>query len=104
MTDRKDYEVTVASTDRQDPVPDWEKRLYGIADRLDARLGIRFWMVTGLIVASFVVGTPHILVHYQCYGRCGQNAAEFNCQYLGVSGWQAAPAEAGKCPRIRLMI
>lgn len=84
MTDRREFEVKVESADPNTAMPEWERRLYSVADRLDARLGIRFWTLAGLVLASLVVGTPHILVHYQCYGRCGQNATEFNCQYFGV--------------------
>lgn len=102
MTDRKDYEVTVASSGK-DSAPDWEKRLYSIADRLDARLGVRFWTIAGLLVTSIFVGTPHVLVHYKCYGRCGQSATEFNCQYFGVRGWKAAEPRAGRCQRLRLL-
>lgn len=103
MTDRKDYEVTVEKHGRKDATPDWEKRLYTIADKLDARLGVRFWTIAGLLLVSVFVGTPHILVHYQCYGRCGQDATEFSCQYFGVRGWKSAEPSEGKCQRIRLL-
>lgn len=103
MTDRKDYEVSVSSSGGKGTAPDWEKRLYSIAERLDARLGVRFWTIAGLLVASLFVGTPHILVQYQCYGRCGQHATEFHCQYFGVRGWRVGEAEQGKCARFRLM-
>lgn len=103
MTDHKDYEVTVVSSGSEDSAPDWERRLYRIADRLDARLGVRFWTIAGLLVTSFFVGTPHILVQYQCYGRGGPQATELNCQYYGIRGWQTAEPSAGKCPRIRLL-
>lgn len=103
MTDRKDYEVTVASSAGNDSAPDWEQRLYSIAGRLDARLGVRFWTIAGLLVASLFVGTPHILVHYQCYGRCGPQATELNCQYFGVRGWKVAEPSVGRCQRIRLL-
>jgi len=102
MTDREDYEVTIASAEREDNAPDWERQIYGAANWLDARLGVRFWTLAGLLAASLIAGTPHILVHYQCYGRCGQSATEFNCRYLGVGGWQTAAPEQGKCARITL--
>lgn len=103
MTDRKDYEVSVEKHSRKDATPDWEKRLYSIADKLDARLGVRFWTIAGLVLVSLFAGTPHILVHYQCYGRCGQGATEFNCQYFGIRGWKVAGAAESKCQRIRLL-
>ncbi len=103
MTDRREFEVKVESAGSDTATQDWERRLYAGANWLDGRLGIRFWIMTGLVIASLVVGTPHILVHYQCYGRCGQNATEFNCQYFGVRGWQTAAPEHGKCARIRLI-
>lgn len=103
MTDREDYEVTVASAEREDNAPDWERQLYGAANWLEARLGVRFWTLASLLAASLIAGTPHILVHYQCYGRCGPNATEFNCQYFGVRGWQKGVAEQGRCPRVRLL-
>lgn len=102
MTDHRDYEVQVESAKQERAVPDWERKSLAAADWLDARLGIRFWMLTGLVIASFVVGTPHILVQYHCYGRCGDTATEFDCQYFGIRGWKAADAEQGKCPRFRL--
>lgn len=67
------------------------------------RLGIRFWTLTGLVVASLFLGTPHMLIQYKCYGKCGQNATEFNCQYLGIRGCKVADPEQDKCPRIRLL-
>jgi hypothetical protein len=103
MTDRREFEVKVEGSGSNTGLPDWERRLYAVANWLDARLGIRFWILTGIVVASFFVGSPHVLVHYQCYGRCGQNATEFNCQYLGMRGWRMMNAEQGKCPRVRLM-
>lgn len=103
MTDHRDYDVQVESAKQERAVPEWERKSLAIADWLDARLGIRFWTLTGLVVTSFVVGTPHVLVGYKCYGRCGGNATEFNCQYLGIRGWKAAEAEQDKCPRIRLL-
>lgn len=102
MTDREDYEVTIASAEREDNAPDWERQLYGAANWLDARLGVRFWTLTSLVAASLIAGTPHILVHYQCYGRCGPQATELNCQYLGIRGWKTAEPLAGKCQRMRL--
>jgi hypothetical protein len=102
MTDREDYEVTIASVEGRKSAPDWERRLYGAANWLDARLGVRFWTLAGLLAASLIAGTPHILIHYQCYGRCGQSATEFNCQYLGVRGWKTAEPSAGRCQRMRL--
>ena len=103
MTDRKDYEVSVEPTGRQDAIPDWYTRGYAIAEKLDAHLGVRFWSLVGLLLVSIFVGTPHILVTYQCYGRCGQAATEFNCQYFGVWGWRTGQAEQGKCARFTLM-
>ncbi|BCH14952.1 hypothetical protein [Mesorhizobium sp. L-2-11] len=103
MTDRKDYEVTVTSPGRKDSSPEWERRLYSIAERLDACLGVRFWTIAGLVLVSLVAGTPHILVQYQCYGRCGPTATELNCQYYGIRGWKTAEPSAGKCQRIRLL-
>lgn len=103
MTERKDYEVTVVSSGGKDTAQDWEKRLYSIAEGLDARLGVRFWTMAGSLAASFFVGTPHILVHYQCYGRCGPQATELNCQYYGIRGWKTAEPSGGKCQRIRLL-
>ncbi len=86
MTDRREFEVKVESAGSDTAMPDWERRLYAGANWLDARLGIRFWIMAGLVITSLVVGTPHVLVNYQCYGRCGQNANESNCQYLGIGG------------------
>lgn len=103
MTDCKDYEVTVATSGGNDSAPDWEKRVYSIADRLDARLGVRFWTIAGLLVASLFVGTPHILVQYQCYGQCGPQATELNCQYFGIGGRKTAEPSTGRCQRIRLL-
>lgn len=103
MTDHRDYEVQVESAKQHRAVPEWERRVYGVADWLDARLGLRFWTLSGLIAASLIVGTPHMLVQYQCYGRCGGNATEFNCQYFGIGGWVVADAEQSRCPRIRLL-
>lgn len=103
MSDDRDYDVKVESAKGEQQKPDWERQAETVADWLDARLGIRFWTLTGLVIASFVVGTPHMLIQYQCYGRCGQNASEFNCQYLGVRGWKVTDSEQGKCPRLRLL-
>lgn len=103
MTDRQEFEVTIASAEREDAAPKWERQLYGVANWLDARLGLRFWTLAGLLAASLIAGTPHILVHYQCYGRCGQNATEFNCKYFGIGGWRIAAPDQGKCARISLM-
>lgn len=102
MTDREDYEVTIASAERKDTAPNWEQQLYGIANWIDARLGVRFWTLASLLAASLIAGTPHILVHYQCYGRCGPQATEFNCQYYGIRGWKTAEPSAGKCQPMRL--
>ena len=99
----RDYDVRVESARKEREVPDWERRMFAVADWLDARLGVRFWTLTGLVVGSLIFGTPHLLIQYQCYGRCGQNASEFNCQYLGIRGWKLAEAEQGKCPRVRLL-
>ena len=103
MTDRQEFEVKVDVAGADTATPEWERRLYAGADWLDARLGLRFWILAGLVVASLFVGTPHVLVHYQCQGRCGQNVTEFNCQYLGVAGWKRMSAEQGQCPRVRLL-
>lgn len=103
MTDHRDYEVKVETAKPDKVTREWERQLLAGADWLDARLGIRFWTLTGLVIASFAVGTPHLLIQYKCYGRCGGNATEFNCQYLGVGGWKATDAEQGKCPRVRLL-
>lgn len=103
MTDRREFEVKVEAAESNTAVPDWERRLYIGANWLDARLGVRFWILTGLVVGSLFFGTPHVLVHYRCYGRCGQNATEFNCQYFGISGWRTAAAVHVNCARIRLM-
>lgn len=103
MTDRPEFEVKVDMAGADTALPEWERRLYAGANWLDARLGIRFWILAGLVVASVFVGTPHVLVHYQCYGRCGQNATEFNCQYFGVRGWRTMSAAQGQCPRVRLL-
>lgn len=103
MTDHHEFEVKVESADSPSGKPDWERRLYTGAGWLDARLGIRFWILTGLVLASLAVGTPHVLVHYQCYGRCGQGATEVNCQYFGVGGWRTAAPERNQCTRIKLM-
>lgn len=103
MNDRKDYDVKVETAGDEVAMPKWERFLYIGANWLDARLGIRFWALVGLVFTSLIAGTPHVLVHYQCYGRCGQNAAEFNCQYFGVHGWRTGEAEQEKCARIRLM-
>lgn len=103
MTDRREFEVKVESADSKTGKPEWERRLYAGAEWLDARLGIRFWILTGLVIASLFVGTPHVLVHYQCYGRCGQNATEFSCEYFGIRGWRTISAERGTCPRVRLL-
>lgn len=103
MTDRREFEVKVDAAGSEKAVPEWERRLYVGANWLDARLGIRFWVLAGLVIASLVVGTPHVLVHYQCYGRCGQSATELNCQYLGIRGWRTGPPEQSKCSRFRLM-
>jgi len=103
MSDHDDYEVRVESAKPERDKPEWEQRSLAVADWLDARLGVRFWTLTGLVIASLVLGTPHMLIQYQCYGRCGQNATEFNCQYLGVRGWKVTDAEGSKCPRVRLL-
>lgn len=103
MNDRREFEVKVEPATSDTAMPDWERRLYVGANWLDARLGIRFWLLAGLVIASLVAGTPHVLVHYQCYGRCGQNATEFNCQYFGIRGWRLADAAQGKCPRVKLL-
>lgn len=103
MSDHHDYDVKVEPAKHEREVPEWERRGLAIADWLDARLGVRFWTLTGLVVASLFLGTPHMLIQYQCYGRCGQNATEFSCQYLGIRGWKVADSEQGKCPRIRLL-
>jgi hypothetical protein len=103
MTDHRDYDVKVEGAKPERPVPDWESKSLAGADWLDARLGIRFWTLTGLVVASLIFGTPHMLIQYQCYGRCGKYATEFNCQYLGMGGWKVAPEVEGKCPRVRLL-
>ncbi|MBA4174018.1 MAG: hypothetical protein C0511_15510 [Hyphomicrobium sp.] len=95
--------MKVESADPDASMPEWERRLYAGADWLDARLGIRFWLLAVLVVASFFVGTPHVLVHYQCYGRCGQNATELNCQYIGIRGWKLAEPAQGKCARVKLL-
>lgn len=103
MTDRREFEVKVDEASSDKAMPEWERQLYVGANWLDARLGVRFWILAGLVVASLFVGTPHVLIHYQCYGRCGQNAPEFNCQYLGVTGWRKISAEQGRCQRVRLL-
>lgn len=103
MTDQREFDVKVEKAGSKASPPKWERRLYAVADWLDIQLGIRFWVLAGLIVASLVFGTPHVLLQYQCYGYCGPNATEFNCQYLGVRGWQVTDAERGKCPRVRLI-
>ncbi len=103
MTDRREFEVKVEAAGSDTATPEWERRLYAVAERLDARLGVRFWIFAGLVVASLVVGTPHVLAHYQCYGRCGPNATELNCQYFGIRGWKAAEPSGGRCQRIRLL-
>lgn len=103
MTDRQEFEVKVDVAGADTGKPEWERRLYAGADWLDGRLGLRFWILAGLVVASVFVGTPHVLVHYQCHGRCGPNATEFNCQYIGVHGWRKMSAEQGQCPRVRLL-
>lgn len=103
MTDHRDYDVQAESARPDKATREWERRAYVVADWLDARLGIRFWTLTGLVIASFVFGTPHMLIQYQCYGRCGQNATEFNCQYLGIRGWKVASEVEGKCARVRLL-
>jgi hypothetical protein len=103
MTDRREFEVKVETAGSDDGLPEWERRLYMGAHWLDARLGVRFWILVGLVIASVFVGTPHVLIHYQCYGRCGPNATEFNCQYFGIRGWRPADAAQGKCGRIKLL-
>lgn len=103
MTDRREFEVKVDEAGSNTAMPEWERRLYACANWLDARLGVRFWILAGLVVASLFVGTPHVLVHYQCYGRCGQNAPEFNCQYFGVAGWKIHKPGGDRCQRIRLL-
>lgn len=103
MNDPKKYDVSVETKGREKELSGWEQQSYAVADWLDARLGVRFWMLAGLLFVSLFAGTPHILVTYQCYGRCGDNATELNCQYLGIRGWKAADPERDKCPRLRLM-
>jgi hypothetical protein len=103
MTDRPEFEVKVDEAGSDTAMPEWERRLYAGANWLDARLGVRFWILAGLVAASVVAGTPHVLVHYQCYGRCGQNATEFNCQYFGVGGWRLAEPARGKCARVKVL-
>ena len=98
-----DYEVKVESAKPENTDPEWLRRVEKIADSLDARLGVRFWTLTGLIVASLLVGSPHLLIQYKSYGQCGPHATEFNCQYFGVRGWKVTEPEQGKCPRMRLL-
>lgn len=98
-----DYDVKVEKTNRENTDPEWMRRGGKIAMWLDARLGMRFWTLTGIVLASLLFGTPHMLIQYKCYGRCGPNATEFNCQYLGIRGWKPTDAEQGKCPRVRLL-
>lgn len=103
MTDRREFDVKVDGDGADTAMPEWERRLYAGADWLDGRLGVRFWVLAGLVVASLFVGTPHVLVHYQCQGRCGPNATEFNCQYFGISGWRTTKVVTGRCKRVQLL-
>jgi hypothetical protein len=103
MADHRDFDVKVDSEKSDSGWSEREQKVLSIADWLDARLGVRFWSVAGLVAASLIFGTPHMLVQHQCYGRCGQYTTEFNCQYLGIRGWKVVDAEQGRCPRFRLL-
>ena len=100
---RDDYEVRVESTPRERVKSDAELKGEAVAAWLDANLGVRFWLLTILVVGNLVFGSPHLLVGYKCHGRCGQNATEFNCQYFGIGGRKVADAVKGKCSPVRLM-
>ena len=47
-----DYEVKVESAKPENTDPEWLRLVEKIADWLDARLGIRFWTLTGLVVGG----------------------------------------------------
>lgn len=104
MSDRlDDYEVKVESAPRERVKSDAELKGEAIGAWLDANLGVRFWCLTALVVGSLIFGSPHLLIQYKCYGRCGQNDTKFNCEYLGIGGWKVANPPNGKCAPVRLM-
>lgn len=107
--DREDYIVEVkpsqASFEEQLITPEQQRKAEAFADWLDSKLGVRFWSVTAVVVASLIFGTPHLLITYHCLGRCGSHTVETRCEYFGIRGWQVAPPdpEGQRCPRVRLL-
>ena len=103
----KDYDVKVPERrKRPTDMPDWWGTVEPYVDWLDRKLGWRFWAVVSIVLVSLVVGTPHMLVTYMCYGRCGHpSTVEYGCNYIGIRGWKTAEPDEGtrKCPRFLLM-
>lgn len=84
--------------------PEWIRRGAEIAARLDKVIGVRFCLLSGLVLAGLILGTPHMLVTYHCsYSPCTRERA-YSCDYLGIRGWRKAlaPEQAG-CPPFRLL-
>lgn len=75
-----DYEVKVKGPDKRPDEPEWFRRSEPFLTWLDARLGVRFWTIVGLIGGGVIFGTPHLLINYGCHGRCGQYTTEYGCE------------------------
>jgi hypothetical protein len=105
MDDLEVQVVTPKPKSNQD-MPEWALKVEPYIDWLDSKLRWRTWFIIGFVVLVAVAGTPHILVTYKCYGNCRhQHAQEFDCNYLGIWGWQTAEPDrqTRKCARFLLM-
>lgn len=63
----------------------------------------RLFAAAGIAVAVLLFGTPHLLVTYECIGRCTSSRAR-SCDYLGVHGWRnGVKPVRDRCTIIRLL-
>lgn len=104
--DEREVKVVRPKTKTAHNMPHWARIVEPYVNWLDSKLRWRTWFIVGFIVLVATAGTPHMLATYQCYGSCGHpNTVEFDCDYLGIWGWQKADPDekSRKCARFLLM-
>lgn len=58
-------------------------------------------VIVGVLIVSH--GTPHLLISYSCYGRCGAAANHTSCGYFGVQGMRWVHPDQNRCSPVSIL-